>query len=333
MQLKVGKLDNDTLQRVILDKITYKSPQVLVKAGVGEDCAHLDFGEDCCVLSTDPITASVQEIGRLAIHVSCNDVAATGVRPFAILLALMLPVGSTLEDVETIMAQAAAEAGAMQVEIAGGHTEVTPAVSTPVIVATAIGRAPKGRILAREGILPGDKLLVTKTVGLEGSAILATDYAERLRGILSEEEIAEARAYTERTDVLTEGAVSGEVGVSAMHDVTEGGILGAIWELCTVARTGAVVYEESIPVTDLTRKICAALGVDWRRLISSGAMLIVCRPEKEGRLRDGLAVAGVVATCIGEMRQGEEGIMLCHGEEAFPILPPESDEIYRVVGK
>ena len=339
MRLKAGKLDNETLKRIVIDKIKYKSEEVAIKAGIGEDCAYLDFDKDYCVISTDPITASVEDIGRLAVHVCYNDVAATGTKAFCLFLAVMLPVGSALSDVERIMEQAAGEAEKLQVEIAGGHTEVTPAVNRPVIVATAIGKAPKDQTLAREGIRVGDKLIVTKSLGLEGTALIATDYAERLTG-LTKEEIASARRFAEQTDVVTEGVIAGKLGVSAMHDVTEGGIEGAVWELCQVAQTGAVLMESVIPVEPVTRKICQAVGIDWRKLISSGAMLIVVRPDKAETMLDNLAEAGVPATLIGEMVPKEQGITM--EEKATPqdvpgagkrrpIAPPTSDEIYKVV--
>lgn len=138
--LKVGKLDSDVLQKIVIDKIKYKRPEVKTRAGIGEDCAVVDFGQYECVVSTDPITAAVSDIGRLAIHISCNDIASNGIEPLGITLAVMLPEGTTEKDVETIMAQAGAAAEAAGVEIIGGHTEVTKAVNQPVIVSTAFGR-------------------------------------------------------------------------------------------------------------------------------------------------------------------------------------------------
>ncbi len=332
-KLNVGKLDNETLKRVVLDKIRCKNDWVLVKAGVGEDCAHLDFGQEVCVLSTDPITASVEDIGRLAIHISCNDVAATGVRPFAITLVLLLPPGSELEDIEKIMADAATEAAQVGVEIAGGHTEVTPAVNQPVIIATALGKASKEAVLAREGILPRDRILLTKSAGLEGTAIIAADFGHKMQDLLSQEEWQEARSYADLTDVTAEGVLAGTIGVSAMHDVTEGGVLGAVWELCQVAKVGATIVEEAIPLTPVTKKICAFWNVDPLRLISSGAMLIAVRQEKAPLLMETLAQAGIQVTDIGGFQEQDQGIQLSSQGVYQVIAPPESDELYKVVGR
>lgn len=237
--LKAGKLDSDLLKRIVFDKITYRRPEVLTRPGIGEDCAVVDFGEYECIMSTDPITAAVSEIGKLSIHISCNDIASNGIQPLGIMLAVMLPVGTTEADIEEMMRQAGEAAAQLGVEIIGGHTEITPAVVQPVIVSTAIGRGPAGGSQAAEEMVPGDFIMMTKAAGLEGSGILACDYEEELKEILTAEEIAEAKELLKQVSVITEGVAAGKVGTHGMHDVTEGGVLGGIWEMCQIAGTGA----------------------------------------------------------------------------------------------
>ncbi|MDD7602257.1 MAG: AIR synthase family protein, partial [Firmicutes bacterium] len=279
--LKTGKLDSDLLKQIVIDKINYKRPEVLTRAGVGEDCAVVDYGEYECVMSTDPITAAVSDIGRLAIHISCNDIASNGIQPLGIMLAVMLPVGTTEEDIETIMDQAAKAAEACQVEIIGGHTEITAAVNQPVIVSTAIGRGRKNQSASAENIQIGDVILMTKSAGLEGTGIIAGDYAEELKAILSPEELEQASELLDHVSVVRDGVTAGAVGTHGMHDVTEGGILGAVWEMCQIAGVGCQLQEEAIPVASVTRKICTHYGINYLRLISSGAMIIMTAPEKK----------------------------------------------------
>lgn len=171
--LKVGKLDNALLSKAVINRIKCKRPEVLVHAGVGEDCATIDFGEYECVMSTDPITASVNDIGRLCIHISANDIASNGIEPIGILLAVMLPEGTTEADIAHIMGQAAEAAAECNIEIIGGHTEITKAVNRPVIVSTAVGRGRKGQSASASEIKPGDVILMTKTAGIEGTGIIA----------------------------------------------------------------------------------------------------------------------------------------------------------------
>ena len=334
-ELKVGKLDSDLLKNAVIDRISLKRPEVLVRAGVGEDCAVIDFGEYECVLSTDPITAAVGDIGRLAIHISCNDIASNGVEPVGILLAVMLPEGSTEDDVKTIMGQAADAAAACNVEIIGGHTEVTPAVNKPVIVSTAIGRGLRGRSASAKNIKVGDAVIMTKTAGLEGTGIIAGDFKEQLKEILTDEELAEAKALLGNVSVVRDGTVAGSVGTHGMHDVTEGGILGAIWEMCRIAGVGAEIHEAAVAVKDVTRKICAHYGIDYMRLISSGSMIIMAGQEKKNEIIKKLAAVGVEAAEIGVITPPESGLVLVKGsgadESRVPIDPPGPDELYKVV--
>lgn len=329
--LKVGKLDSDLLKQIVIDKIEHRRPEVLVSAGIGEDCAVVDFGEYECVMSTDPITASVKEIGRLAVHISCNDIASNGVEPVGILLVLMMPEGTSKEDIATIMEQASSAAKECNVDIIGGHTEITMAVNKPVIVSTAIGRAKKWQSASAENIKVGDYILMTKSAGIEGTAIIAGDFQEELRTFLSQEEIEEASEFLHSISVVREGIVAGTTGTHGMHDVTEGGILGAIWEMCQIAGVGAEVWGDSVNVEPVTRKICAHYGIDYLRLISSGSMIIMASPTKRDEILSKLAVSGVKASVIGRIVDKSQGLTVTENGITEPIDPPKPDELYKVL--
>ncbi len=329
--LKVGKLDSDLLEKAVINKIKHKRQDVLVHAGVGEDCATIDFGEYECVMSTDPITASVNDIGRLCIHISCNDIASNGIEPVGILLSVMLPEGTTEDDLSAIMEQAADAAEECGVEIVGGHTEITTAVNQPVIVSTAIGRGKKGQSASAEKIKVGDCILMTKSAGIEGTGIIAGDYEEELAEFLSEEEINEAKALLSKISVVKDGMAAGSIGTHGMHDVTEGGILGAVWEMCRIAGVGAELWDEAIPVEAVTKKICAHYDIDYLRLISSGSMIIMASPDKKSAILEKLEAEGVAACEIGRILPIEEGTYLLKDGEKQEIEPPRADELYKVV--
>lgn len=330
--LKVGKLDSDVLQRIVIDKINFKRPEVKTRAGIGEDCAVIDFGQYECVVSTDPITAAVNDIGRLAIHISCNDIASNGIEPLGITLAVMLPEGTTEEDVEMIMAQAGAAAESCGVEIIGGHTEVTKAVNQPVIVSTAFGRGLAGASQSAQNMEPGDCILMTKSAGLEGTGIVAGDFADELSEVLTEEEMAHARELLDQVSVVKEGVAAGKVGTSGMHDVTEGGILGAVWEMCHIADLGAEVIESAINVDPVTLKICDHFGIDYLRLISSGCMLIMAPADRVEEIMEAVEDAGVEVSMIGQVVEKEEGLhMVTKQKTRIEITPPEADELYKVI--
>jgi hydrogenase expression/formation protein HypE len=419
--MKIGKLDNDLLQRIVLDKIGFKRPEVLTRAGVGEDCAVIDFGEYRCLLSTDPITASASRIGSLAVHISCNDVASNGVAPMALLLTVLLPPEITEAEIEEIMRQASDTAAGLGVEIVGGHTEVTDTVKRPVITSTAIGRsvAPAGAVRVPGGVpecdgglegadvghadvqrnvrvpgevpecngglegagvdhadvqrnvrvpggvpecdgglegargkdapqvKPGDRILVTKTLALEGTGILASDHGEKLAAVLDSEELSTAKAMLESISVVREGVVAGQIGFSAMHDITEGGILGALWELCRLHGVGAQITCGDLPLHPVSVKICKYFGLNPLRLISSGSMLIIADPERSARICRVLSKESIRVTDIGAVQEADFGLWLQIPEgstdgsaevfsrntapsERVPIDPPGSDEIYKV---
>ena len=329
--LKTGKLDSRLLEEIVFKNIKYKRPEVITRPGIGEDCAVVDFGAYECVLSTDPITAAVGEIGKLAVHISCNDIASNGIEPLGIMLTVMLPVGTTEEQVEEIMKQAGQVSEELGVEIIGGHTEITPAVTKPVIVSTAIGRGEKWSSQQAENMKPGDYILMTKQAGLEGTGIIAGDFKETLKGFLTEGEFKEAAGMLEKVSVVKEGVLAGRIGTAGMHDVTEGGILGAVWEMCDIAKTGAEVWIDQIPVAEVTKKICDRFDIDYLRLISSGSMMIMVHPEVKERMENELRSAGIPVACIGRICEKEAGICMKIDNEKIVIAPPASDELYRVV--
>lgn len=351
MKLETGKLDSDLLKQIVFDKITYRSNDVKVRPGIGEDCAVMNFGDYDCIMSTDPISSAVSDIGKLAIHITCNDIASNGVQPLGIMLACMLPEGTTDDDIRHIMEQAADAAADLKVEIIGGHTEITPAVSQPVIVSTAIGKIAAGKSQSGNDMVPGDFIMMTKSVGLEGTGIIASDYSGKLseaktadgEQLLRPEEIERAKSFLQLVSVAAEGVAAGEVGTHGMHDITEGGILGAIWEMCQISGTGAEVWKEKIPMEPETDKICRIFDIDPLRLISSGSMVIIVPKDKKEEMESAMRNAEVSASIIGVIRPFEDGIYMAshtktcgadgEGRIKEKIAPPYADEIYKVVGR
>lgn len=332
--LPVGKLDSDVLREIVFDKITFKRDEIITRPGIGEDCASIDFGQYECVLSTDPITAAVSDIGRLSIHISCNDVASNGIEPLGILLAVMLPPGTKASDVERIMEDAARAAKLCNVEIIGGHTEVTPAAAKPIIVSTAIGRAVRGASASAKDMKPGDFIYMTKTAGIEGTGIIACDFEEDLSKVMTKDEINEAKGLLDLVSVIPEGLIGGEVGTAGMHDITEGGILGAVWEMCNVSGTGADIYIDEIPILDITRKVCDFYDINCLRLISSGCMLMVVSEDKSEEMEKRMAEKEIKFTKIGKVTGENHGIMAVYSDgRTEEIDPPYADELYKVVGR
>ena len=319
--MRLGKLDNDTLDRLILQKFIKTRPESFGPPRIGMDCATLDFGSDLIVTSCDPITsADAAHVGALSVHVNCNDAAAGGAEPVGLLVTLLLPPDATEQTVAMIADDLAKAAGLAGVDILGGHTEVTDAVTRVVTCTTVLAKAPKTGILP--GARVGDAIIMTKWAGLEGTLLLATDHAERLKAV-DPALLERARALGRRLSVVPESRIAIKHGAHAMHDVTEGGVLGAVFELAAQTGVGAVVERDAIPVLPETKAFCAALGLDPLRLIASGAMLIAC-PDGDALL-EALHDAGIPAERIGTVSDG--GARFSDGT---PIDPPGADELYRL---
>lgn len=324
--MRIGKISPLALRQRIFPHLGHRA-DVLVHAAVGEDCAVLDFGPSACVVTCDPITGASAHLGRLAVHVACNDLATTGAEPVGILLTLLLPEAATDDDLEQIMREAGEAARSVGAEIVGGHTEVTPGIARPLVVTAAIGRVPRGGFVSAGGGRPGHWLVLTKGAGIEGTAILADDLAARLRPRVDEAVLARARAFIERISVVPEGRVGARAGATAMHDVTEGGVVTGAWELAEASGCGVRLDADSVPVAEETRALCAALGVDPLGLIGSGAMLMATANPQA--LLAALAAEGIPAAIVGRLTDGPREIVRAGRTRA--LAPLDRDELWRVL--
>lgn len=329
--MESGKVPNEVLNKIVLSKINTFRKEVILRPGIGEDCAAIDFGKYACVLSTDPITGATNDIGQLAVHISCNDVASCGVEPLGLMVTILCPVGTTEGELEKVMEQICFTAAEQNVEIIGGHTEVTPAVNRIVISSTCIGKALKSDIVSSTGAKPGDSIVITKSVGLEGTAIIANDFEHKLVDIISKEDLDIAKSFINSISVVKEGVLAGKFGATSMHDITEGGVLGAAWEVAEASGAGLVINKDSIPVEAVTASICKVFNLDVLRLISSGCMLITCQ-DGEGLVKL-LESNNIKAKIIGNVTSdSNERILISKKDGTIKdIEPPGPDELYKVV--
>lgn len=324
--MKIGKLPNSLLNKLVIEpinKYSVEKKEVLIKPSVGEDCTALDLGDNICIMSTDPITGAVEDIGKLAVHINSNDIAAGGGEPLGILVTALLPPTVTEEDIKKIITDIYTQAKEVNVCVLGGHTEITDAVVKPVLSCTVVGKCKK--LISSAGAKSGDDLVMTKYAALEGTSIFAADKAHKLKSI-DPDVIAEARGLGSMLSVVKEGRIAAEMGAHAMHDVTEGGILGACWEVAVCSGTGVEVYVDKIPILDCTKKICSELNVNPLRLISSGSMIIAIENGED--LVNELNKNGIKAAVIGKFT--DEGLYTLENGIRKPLDEPSTDELYTV---
>lgn len=327
-EMDVGKLEVEDLKRRIFPYTGVKRKETVLRAMIGEDCGALDLDGDITVLSTDPITGADEEGGYLSVLVSCNDVLSNGAEPVGILLTLLLREGETVEKAEKIMAAAHRGAKELQVEIIGGHTEITPGLNQNILSVTAIGRASKEELLRADGIEAGDGLVLTKGAGIEGTAILCSDYPEEMRRLLGDEEWQRGKDLLKEISVYKEAKLAKSFKLHAMHDVTEGGVFGACYEMASASEMGLTVETEKIGLRPSTRKICESLALDPYRLISSGSLLIATPQADELALY--LNENQIPAARIGTFHAGE--VMVQDKLDLRPMNPPQGDELWRAKG-
>lgn len=327
--MKVGKVPENVLKRSVFKEIHTRRPEVLLGAGVGEDCAAVKLAPDeTLVMSTDPITGTAKDIGTLAILITVNDLASSGATPVGVLLTVLLPESVEEPELRKMMAQVEAACAQADVQIMGGHTEVTPVVNQPVISVCGVGKVKDGRLISTAGARPGMDILVTKWIGIEGTAILAKEKEEELLAKFSAPFVEKAKALDVYISVQSEAAVAVRSGVSAMHDVTEGGIFGALWEMAEASGVGLEIDMKKIPIRQETVEVCEFFGLNPYQLISSGCMLMAALDGNT--LVSELAKAGIPAAIIGKATEGNDRVLLNEEERRF-LEPPKTDELYKAI--
>ncbi len=302
MSLPFGKVPVEILKEVVFKNLGYKRAEVVLGPSAGYDGAVINLGKKSLIASMDPITGAVERVGWLAVNINANDVATFGVEPTFFLSGILLPEKADLKTIEDICSQMDAAAKDLKMAIVGGHCEVTPGLSNPVVIGCAIGITEKGRYVTAGGAKPGDKLILTKSAGVEGTAILATERYDLLLNMGADDGLLKsAQKFFEKISVVKDGITAFKTGgVNAMHDPTEGGILGGIHEMADASTLGVRVFEENIPVAPETMEVCGLFGIDPLQLISSGAMLIAAKPECTEQILEKLGEEKIEASVIGE---------------------------------
>lgn len=327
--MNLGKVSETVLKRSVLNQIGHRREEVLVGPGIGEDCSVLAIAEDeVLVLSTDPITGTVQDIGTLAVHITANDIASDGAEVIGIMLTILLPEGTEESQLRKAMQDMEAVCKQLNIEIIGGHTEVTKAVHQPIITVTGVGKMKRSDMIKTAGAKPGQEIVMTKWAGLEGTAIIATAKEEELRSKYNQSFLDGAKEMMGYISVVPEARIARTCGVTSMHDVTEGGIFGALWEIGAASKVGLEVDLKKILLKQETVEICEYFDINPYMLISSGCMLIIT--DQANYLVDRLKANGITAAVIGRITDGNDRVIINDDEKRF-LEPPKSDELYKVM--
>ena len=330
MKLPHGKIPVEILRDIVFRNLGVKRKEVILGPSVGFDGAVLDIEDKSLIVSIDPITGAVERIGWLAVNINANDVATFGVKPEFLFSCILLPEGADRETVETICAQMDKAARELEIAIAGGHCEVTLGIKNPIVVGCIMGLTEKGNYVTAGGAKPGDKLILTKSAGIEGTAILASDRESQLRKAVDSSTLKRAKEFFKKISVVKEAILAFKTGgVHAMHDPTEGGVLGGIYEMTDASNVGVKVFEEKIPVEQETVEICEFFQIDPLQLISSGALLVSVDSNLADKIVETLKNHGIEASVIGEfLESSSKRVLIEKSGTAKNMVRPLSDHLW-----
>lgn len=333
--LSSGKLPLRQLQKLLTPSVS--DPSVLIGPGVGEDVAAVVAAseEEVLVLKSDPITFATDQLAYYAVVVNANDIATSGATPRWLLTTLLFPTGSIALQVRDIVEQLRTTCREIGVTLCGGHTEITDSVTRPIVVGQIVGTVTRGRLVEKRQMHSGDQILLTKGLAIEGTSIISREFSTQLRDLgMSSKEVERCRRLLTQPgiSIMEEAKIAADSGcVSAMHDVTEGGIRTALEELSIAGWHRLQVSLDRIPILPVTRKICRFLGLSPWGLIASGSLLLTCQKGTVDRLIQKMAENGISATCIGRVMETGSGVeALDHNRQITPWPAFEVDEITRL---
>ena len=360
-----GKLSERILKRSVLRQFHNDSGNNnTISAAVGNDCAFLCTKEGYeTAVNTQTVCFGGSKAGFYAVMQAVNHIAASGAMPTAVTDAVILPAEADeplLKEIVSGIREACDKVDAIMKEISEnnsikvicGHTEISSAVSVPIVSVTAFGDilcgdGSEGKELRQQGkscedgrktlarigenhMKPGQQIVMSKYIGLEGTAILAQRYRERLRSKLPVKMIDEAVGYEEMISVLPEAAGATKSGVCAMHALSQGGVFGALWEMAQASGTGLKIDLKAIPVKQETIEICEQLDINPYRLLSGGSLLI-SSDDGEALVRS-LEDNGIPACIIGYATDGNDRVLTGTEDDACRYLEPVNpEELFRAL--
>ena len=333
--LPTGKLDVQILRR-LLQRYSRIDERVVLGPGIGEDAAAIDMGDKILVVATDPVTFATSEIGYYSVMVNANDIAATGADPRWFTVTILLPeAGGNEALVDTIFRQIHQACEKLNISVIGGHTEITYGLDRPILVGQMIGEVQKEALITTKGAKPGDHILLSKGICIEGTSLIAREREGDLlsRGI-SKDLIKKAQhfLFDPGVSVVEEARLAFHVGgIHSMHDITEGGLADGLHELAMAAGVKIVVEKDRIPIYAESQILCEAMALDPMGVIASGALLVTASPPEADKILESARLQGISITRIGHIEEADAPLVTMvtpNGYEPVPYF--ERDEVVKI---
>lgn len=334
--LPAGKVSSAFLATLIA-KLPTQHEQLLLGPAVGEDAAVIAMcqgSETLLVAKSDPITFATDEIGYYAVNVCANDLAVTGAAPKFYLPTILLPTSATTQTVTEIFQQIADACCGRGIVVAGGHSELTAAVTQPIVAGTMLGEVQRMEMVSSSGARPGDQILMAGMAPIEGASIIAREMRQTLlQEGWQEDELDEAAQYLYKPgiSILEPALQAAQTGiVSAMHDPTEGGIITGLYELAHAAQVGLEIDLDQIPIAPLAARLCQAFDLDPLGTIASGALLATVPEDYVSTVLSVWEAHGWPAAVIGQIIPAEAGLTAKSQGKPCPFPTFEADELTKL---
>lgn len=327
--MRFGKISHNVLIRTVLKQIKFHREEIINGAGVGEDCAVFAAGEGKMVVSCmqEGAVAMPKDMAHL-VQKCANNLACGGAEPFACMITYLLPEKASEEKLKKLMEAASYTARSLGMEIAGGQTSVSPYVTQKIAVVTGYGKVTDGAGYATKKAKPGQDIVISKWIGLEGTSYLAALKEEELKKRYPAYMIDEAKAFDQYLSVIPEASVAAKYGVRAMHDASEGGILAALWELADSAGVGLAIELKKLPIRQETVEVCEFCNVNPYELQSGGCLVMTA--EDGNGLVEELNREGIPAVVAGKITDSNDRVIYNEDEKRY-LDKPKMDEIYRFI--
>jgi hydrogenase maturation factor len=330
--LPAGKLPGWLLRKILPEPA--RDPDILVGPGLGRDAAAVTIGDRIIVAKNDPITFASEGGAAHLVEVNANDIACMGATPRWLLVTALLPDGVTPADVLNQFAELRETCRHRSVELIGGHTEVVPGLVRPILVGMMLGDTAPHELVRPGEARPGDVLLVTKGLAIEGTALLARERANVLQERLGADTVRTAARLLDQPgiSIVAEAEIARRTGeITALHDPTEGGLATAVRELAIVSGAGVEIDAEAIPILDETRVVAEALEIDPLGMLASGSLLIAARAEGVPTILRDVEAAGIPISVVGRLTEDPADASLVRGGERRPLPEFAIDEVARVL--
>ena len=329
----LGKIHPEFFNKVIYPQLGNKDSSVIVKPQHGVDFGVVDLGDKVMVLSTDPFYIAkelgIEKAAWFAVHIIASDVAVSGIAPRYLSVDLNLPPDMTEDELTRMWTVVDSECKKLGVTVVTGHTARYAGCNYPMVGgATMIGIDKKERLIIPK-VNTGDAIIVSKGPAIEATGLMSAYFPKFLEEKYGKSFVKKAQDVYYQMSVVKDAMVAASTGgVTAMHDATECGVFGGLYEMASHSNVGMNIYTDKMILQDEVKKVCECLDIDPYVAISEGTLLATARKNKAAGVFKALNNEGIPASVVGEAVGAEEGIHIFRNNKKSKLEHPWVDPFW-----